>query len=38
MDPLDKELIKISNYKTKAIHTDLTTFRYNQAYSGIIQA
>ena len=27
----------MSNYKAKAIHTDLSTFRHNQVYPGIIQ-
>ena len=28
----------MSKCKTKAIRTDLSTFRYNQTYAGIIQA
>ena len=28
----------MGEYKTKAIQTDLGTFRHNQAYPGIIQA
>ena len=28
----------MGNCKTKAIQTDLGTFKYNQAYPGIIQA
>ena len=28
----------MSKCKTKTFHTDLSTFRHNQAYPGIIQA
>ena len=36
MFPLDKGLQWVN--KAKAIHTNLGTFRHNQAYPGIIQA